>query len=316
MGMSAIALEYQARIIALHATASQLRLGQMIALAAVSVAIVAILVLAFLSIAKRAVALPCALLPLPLAIYSGRICKKRNSALLQTLRLETYYQCGVDRLEGRWAGAGVSGEEFAEVSHFYGEGLHVFGEGSLYELLCTCRTEVGRRQLANYLLDIPSLETAMRRQEAVQELRNKSELREQMNLLGDFSFQQSTWRTIVEWLESPVVRIHPAFRALAFGTSISLAVVLLLGSASVFTWSSLVPWIGALLLLNGALGVLFRTRLSRSLEAIRSVGLEIGVLRQGLSLMQAQKFRSALLTQLVESATESDSPACVRKLGL
>lgn len=48
MGVNASLLEYQARVVALHAAASQLRLGQMIALIAMSAAIVATLVIGFL----------------------------------------------------------------------------------------------------------------------------------------------------------------------------------------------------------------------------------------------------------------------------
>ncbi len=51
-------LKYQARLVALHATASQLRLGQMVALGVMVLAVLAIILLAFFSIAKHSVRLP------------------------------------------------------------------------------------------------------------------------------------------------------------------------------------------------------------------------------------------------------------------
>ena len=57
MSTSAILIEYQARIVALHAAASQLRLGQAVALAVMAATMLAILVLAFFSIARRTVSL-------------------------------------------------------------------------------------------------------------------------------------------------------------------------------------------------------------------------------------------------------------------
>lgn len=289
--MGAILLDYQARGIALHATATQLRLGQTIALAVMCAAIVAVLVLAFLAMTKRTVLpLPAALAPLGIAIYSERLHKRRKSALLENLRLQTFYQRGIDRLEGRWAGSAPGGEEFSRKGHCYEKDLHVLGEGSLFQLLCTCRTEVGRRRLADYLLETPALHETESRQEAVRELRNRNDLRERVALLGEHSFQESTWDTIVEWLDSPVSRTRPAFRIVAAYTSSFLAALLLAGVAGA-AWSSLAPWIGGVLLINGALGLLalfYRRRLLDSLQVIRSVGLEVGILRQGMALLQGR----------------------------
>ncbi len=314
MGANAILLTYQARIVALHAAASQLRLGQMIALAIMTAAIVATLVLGFLSIARHTIRLPASLIPAPLAIYAGIICKRRNSGLLQALRLKTYYERGINRLEGRWASSGATGEEFARPGHCYSMDLHVLGKGSLFELLCTCGTEAGRRRLADYLLDAPNLEEAKRRQEAVQELQDKTELREKVNLLGCAPSQEPAWSEIMEWLESPVTPVHSYVRALAFLMSISIAVLLLAGFDSVIAWSHLAPWIGGILLLNAIWGLMYRTRLLNSLRAIRAVGLEASVLRQGLSLLREQTFHSALLSQLVHSAGEHNPPVRIRKL--
>lgn len=319
MGLNEALLGYQARVIELDAGASQLRFGQMIALVVTSFAVVAILAIAWLSLSRRTPPLLYSLLPVPLVIVSGREYKKRRSALLQSLRLHTYYKQGMARLEGRWAGSGIRGEEFACADHDYDKDLNVFGEGSLFELLCTCRTQVGRRQLAKYMLDEPNLQDASERQAAVHELQNRSDLREQITLLGEFSFQDSSWGTIADWVKSPPVRAPSYLRAVALGTSICLAILLLLGFDSVLAWSTILPWIVVILVLHSAFGMLYRTRLLASLEALNSVGSEIGVLREGLHLLHRQKFNSALLIRLADSSRQFDigrldAPAAIRRL--
>ncbi len=199
---------YQARLVEIQAGVAHLRFGQMLAFTIMCAAITAILLLGFLAFTRRSVLLPYALLPLPVLVYSGRELRRRKSALLENMRLERYYERGIARLQGRWAGSGASGEEFKRDEHPYQQDLHLFGEGSLFELLCTCRTEIGRRTLAGYLLDPPDLQEITERQAAVQELRSRADLRERIGLLGEFDFEESRWETFVDWLESPRTPVH------------------------------------------------------------------------------------------------------------
>ena len=69
---------------------------------------------------------------------------------------------------------GCGRDDFIPQEHHYGNDLNVFGSGSLFELLCTCRTQVGRRRLADYLLQPVPLEEGLRRQDAVKELRDNA----------------------------------------------------------------------------------------------------------------------------------------------
>lgn len=314
MGINPLLLEYQERLVSLHATASQLRLGQMIALAIMTVAIVAILILAFVSVVKRNAPLPVSLMPLPIAVYSGFVRKSRNSALLKTLRLETFYEKGIARLEGRWANFGDAGEDLMPLDHRYGKHLDVFGAGSLFELLCTCRTDVGRRRLAEYLLRPVHLDEVARRQEAVRELKTRVALREQINLLGEYGFERASSKTITDWLESSITPVYPALRLFAFVTATLLGVLVLLGWDRAIAWSAVIPWIGTLLLFNALLGLLCRNRVLASAQAIRSIGMEIPVLRDGLNLMQEQKFSSALLAKLADDSRKGNPSIRLRNL--
>ena len=315
MVTSAVLLGYQDRILALQGAAAQLRYGQMIALIVMISAFAAAGVLAFSSLARNAFPLFTALLPAPVAVYAERIRRRRNLALLETLRLQSFYERGVARLEGRWVGAGVSGEEFAQDgNHPYAKDLHVFGEGSLFELLCTCRTEVGRRHLAQSLLATPTLEEARRRQEAVRELQDNTALRERLQLLGQYSFQESTWHTIVEWLESPVVKARRWFRVTAVAVSLSITVLFVVGKVLAVGWSYVALPFGLLCVMSAALGVVYRKRVLAAQPAIRALSLELGVLRQGLALLQDQEFKAPLLRELVQTVAEANAPVHIRRL--
>jgi hypothetical protein len=158
MGANAILLDYQARVIGLHSAAAQLRVSQTIALAAMGAALVAAGILLFFALEKRVLPAVYALGPVGLAVYAGRLAKRRHTALTQTLRLESYYERAVERMEGRWAALGARGEEFISSEHDSRRDLNVFGEDWLFELLCTCRSDVGRRHLSSYLVEMPSRE--------------------------------------------------------------------------------------------------------------------------------------------------------------
>ena len=314
MPTPAILLGYQERILSLHTAVSQLRIGQMTAFAVMTLSVIFIALLAFFAFARKGLPPASALLPLPVAIYAGKAASKRNRMLLETLRLQTLYQRGVDRLEGRWAGSGITGDEMASQCHPFAKDLSVFGEGSLFEFICTCRTEVGRRHLAQFFLSAPTVKEIRRRQDAVRELQNNIKLRERLHLLGKYSFQESTWTTISEWLESPVARAPAWFRALALTLSIFTAILALLRILFVVSWSQIaLPMVGVLLI-SGLLALAYRKRLLASQPAIRALSLELEVLRQGLALLQSQTFVSPLLSELVASVAQSEAATQVRQL--
>jgi hypothetical protein len=99
-------------------------------------------------------------------------------------RAVDFYSKGLARLEGRWAGLGVQGLEYLDIEHPYAADLDLFGEGSLFERLCTARTRAGEETLASWLLVAATPETVQQRQRALSELRPQLDLREDLELLG------------------------------------------------------------------------------------------------------------------------------------
>jgi hypothetical protein len=100
-------------------------------------------------------------------------------------RAAALYQRGLARIEDRWAGSGDTGEKFRTPGHVYAEDLDILGEDSLFQLLCSARTQMGEDALAQWLLTPASLPMVLQRQAAVQELKERLDFREYLAVVGE-----------------------------------------------------------------------------------------------------------------------------------
>src|ERR1700694_3445661 len=116
-----------------------------------------------------------------LMVVHRRILGARQAAQ----RAAAFYQRGLARIEDRWAGSGDTGDRFRNPGHVYAEDLDILGEGSLFQLLCSARTRMGEEALAHWLLTPSKLADILQRQAAVQELKDKLELREYLAVAGE-----------------------------------------------------------------------------------------------------------------------------------
>ena len=100
-------------------------------------------------------------------------------------RAVKFYENAIARLDGEWAGRGEKGERYIDPAHPYGQDLDLFGAGSLFELLSTARTHIGEDTLARWLLAPAPPETLRERNEAIEELRPRVDLREDLAVLAE-----------------------------------------------------------------------------------------------------------------------------------
>jgi hypothetical protein len=94
---------------------------------------------------------------------------------------------GLERLNGEWQGKGFDGHGLADAHHPFAGDLDVLGQGSLFERLCVAATNAGRSTLAGWLLhpgDVAASEVR-ERQLAVEELRDRVELREEIFVVAN-----------------------------------------------------------------------------------------------------------------------------------
>jgi MutS domain V len=152
--------------------------------------------------------------------WHGRV----GRSLSRALRARAYYERGIDRLEGRWSGGGLTGARFLQADHLYAFDLDVFGEGSLFERLAIVRTGSGENVLASWLLSPAAPTEVQARQEAVAELQGRVDFREQIALLGATDSEGGDPEPLHRWAAGPPI-LTSRFLLLAV-CSVSLIVVL------------------------------------------------------------------------------------------
>lgn len=230
-------------------------------------------------------------------------------------RLKHFYERGLARTQGNWIGTGVAGEAFGDPDHGYAHDLNLFGEGSLFELLCIGRSGIGQRGLANLLLETGSLKETLARQEAVRELRDRTDLRERVALLGPFEFSESTWEPFARWLDLPPTPFPGRLGAILLVTSVLLGFIMLALIATggvAFPWALAARMAAPLVLFHAMVGVTLRQRVKKMIESLRSLSGETQVLREGLGLLETEPWKCARLKQIAQRA-QGGSQA-VRKL--
>jgi hypothetical protein len=311
MSVHDVLIQYENRLSDLHLSIVQLRLPHALTAAIFAIAIGLFLVLSLYAIRMQlSYFLPS--LPALIAAVSAWRLQHYRQTKYRIWRLNRFYERSVQRVKGNWVGSGVTGEEFSQHDHVYAADLHVFGEGSLFELLCTARTSIGQRGLAKYLLEPPALEVTRVRQDAVRELRGRMDIRERIATLGEFGFFESKWNTFEEWLETPQFSFARPLPVLALISSGLLAVILLAGLTAIVPWSTAAIWMSPLIAFHAAAGLFFRRRVNQMCEWVRPVSVETRVLREGLILLETGQFQSSKLMQLTgEVRNSSDS---IRKL--
>jgi hypothetical protein len=156
-------------------------------------------------------------LALPLGAFVALVVlHARNRAARElAARSVAFYVSGLARMDERWAGLGVPGDGFHDPHHPYAEDLDLFGRGSLFELLCTCRTRPGEATLAAWLL-APATRAELRaRQAAAGELGAALDLREDLARLGDDMRSEVDAARIVAWATAAGVLRSRALRVVA-----------------------------------------------------------------------------------------------------
>ena len=311
--MQAVIADYQARLQHVHLDIAQARAAQTLSLA-VLVAVLALFLLLLVIVGQRRIPVWTLALPVPAAVASGRWYSKNKTRWLRALRLANFYQRGLARLEDRWHGTGFSGEEFRQPDHVYDSDLQILGSGSVFELLCTARTGIGRRRLAEYLLEPCDLAESQARQQAVRELKSDAGMRERIALLGKYDFQESNWERFSEWTATTAVTDPTWARSLALASSVFLAGLVLATFGTNLPRGKLLQPVPLFLAINMAIACCFRKRTNKLNDAARRVGVEIGVARQGIELISTLTFHSAKLRALQRSLNESHAAPSLRQL--
>jgi MutS domain V/MutS domain III len=232
-------------------------------------------------------------LPIVVFIALMAVHQRINSERDHLDRSVKFYERCLERLDDRWAGAGETGERFADKSHLYSEDLDLFGPGSLFELLNTARTKAGEEKLASWLLAPATVSEVRARQAAVEELRSRLDMREDLAVLGADIRSGIHPEKLSAWATAPPHRFPPLMPVAAA----------LIG---IFTLVAVVLWIGfgfkvlalTALLCEMIFLAIYRTQISRVISAVELPSRELTLLAETLARLEREEFHSPKLVNL------------------
>ena len=237
----------------------------------------------------------------PAALFAGLVIVHARvvERLERARRAVGFYERGLARLENRWIGQGEPGDRFRDPSHVYQEDLDLFGKGSLFELLCTARTRTGEDALASWLLAPAGLNDVAERHQAIQELRPRLDLREDLAVLGDAVRSLMDPDVAARWGEAPAVPFPAGagFIAAILAASVVLTFGLYMGRVSTRT-----PFLIALFLDLGY-GFFLGSRTLRVAGAVNSPARDLALFAKLLERLEREPFESPLLRRLQSALT-------------
>jgi hypothetical protein len=245
--------------------------------------------------------LSASLVPIAAAAFLLQRIVSSRKELVISFRLSDWCERGIARLEGKWQGQGITGEEFSRDGHLYEGDLDILGPGSIFELLATTRSAAGAERLAAYLLDPTDAASTRARQVAVLELQPQSELRESLALVGRYAFQECDAHALRSWLAAPTIEVSALVPFYLLVSSVSVFVLGTLTLIGFFPWHSVAPLLLPLLAIQGLAGLAFLRRVRPVLDSIAPLTGEFAVLKDGLAEMRRHNFVSEKLRALADA---------------
>lgn len=225
-------------------------------------------------------------------------------------RAANFYRRGLSRIEDRWAGQGDDGSEFQSPDHLYADDLDLLGEGSLFQLLCTARTRMGKACLASWLLAPTTPEEVQKRQLGVTELAAKIDLREDLAVAGTKHEIAADGEKLARWVNEDIALDYRRWWPWTLLPAALSIPALVYGFMAYWTPFALV------IVINGVLTFTLRHRLAQLFTGSDQACKNLGSLASLLRRIEQEHFESPQLRALQEALLSNDLKAseCIAKL--
>ncbi len=159
------------------------------------------------------------------------------------------------------------GREYANDQHPWTQDLDVFGQGSLFQMLNECRTQPGRRQLADWMMTVPTAEEIRVRQSRARGLKNSLQLRESLACIPDNADWAAAEQLLQTWLREPARPISTLVLVWSLLLGAAALPVLVLVATDVLS----LRWLLGLVILQAPAVALTREQISRTAAVMDNV---------------------------------------------
>ncbi len=240
-----------------------------------------------------------------LFIWHQRVIRIRNAAT----RAISHYDLALERLSDRWSSPrAATGAEFLTPKHVYAADLDLFGRGSLFQMISTARTSVGRSTLAGWLLVSAGPAEIRGRQVATGELAQSLDLLESFALSGADVTASIDVETMDRWGSAPPAGFARWQLTASYALG-AIGLILLLG-----WFGALVPiWgLGSGLAVNLSVIVFLRKRVEHVFATIEAPAGDLRLISSLLAILETQQFESLWLRERREALIVSGKTASKR----
>lgn len=247
---------------------------------------------------------------LPLGAFALLVLRHGKAAAVERRAREAarLYENGLSRLDGTWAGQGLSGEGLAPAGHPYAADLDLFGAGGVFELLCVAKTRVGERRLADWLLTPATPEAVRLRQDAVRELTPQLDEREALALTEGHVRSALERASALPWAKAPL-RLRSKGRLWIHRLLAATSTVLLIGWLG-FAWKPL--WMVLSMLVQFVMATLDRPAVHEVLEAVDRPAQDLALIARILERLETTQPSSEHLRAQVARLVAGGPPPSER----
>jgi hypothetical protein len=245
-------------------------------------------------------------LPIPLVIFVFLV---RNHGVLydQKQHLENLVKVNQNELLALKGDTSCfhNGAEFIRPHHPYSHDLDIFGEGSLFQFMNRSNTLSGKKKFSLRLTGpLPTVGDIEMSQQAIQELASRTDFRHHLQAAGmEMDEQPNDREQLLQWVRQPAFLYGSAFYRI---TLFIIPVITLALIVAAFFSTAFRPFAILLAALQWAFTGYHMKRINSFHDYI---GRKKNILRKYASLLRylrAEKFSSALLARLYESARNAD----------
>lgn len=248
-------------------------------------------------------------LALPTAAFLGLVLwhEMTARAAARAEAAAEHYRRGLKRIDGTWPTPGMDGAQWQIEEHPYAPDLDLFGEASLFQLLCQARTRAGEQKLAEWMQKPQAASDIRARQEAVRELTACIDLREDLGQLGAAVRKALRGESLARWALRDVQLPQGWQRtgALMLSTCVIAALAL------AFQTHIIAPFFILVTVQFVVLNFVIRPML-KIVALVEEPARELRVLARLLVRLEKESFSSPRLREIQERLKEGGVPVSIR----